>query len=109
MRGFCLNLARNPFCRNFLWLRLDSRNSFVGLLGLQKLSVPDDLPVVLKFRQLGAVQILTEPPELRLDVIEVHDANRRLLAPDDAQRLEPVPAGDAPSEASWPDISWLRP
>jgi hypothetical protein len=28
---------------------------------------------------------------------------------DSRHHVEPVPAGDAPSEASWPDISWLRP
>jgi hypothetical protein len=33
-----------------------------GLLGLEKLGVSDDLLVVLKFRQLSAVQILTELP-----------------------------------------------
>ena len=40
------------------------------------------------------MQILTELPELRLHIIEVHDANRRFLTPDDAQGLEPVSAGD---------------
>jgi hypothetical protein len=52
------------------------------------------LPVVLKLRQLGAVQILTELPELRIHIIEVNDAHRRLLSADGAQRFEPVPAGD---------------
>ena len=75
-------------------LRRTRRDGFPGLLGLQKLGVSDDLPVVLKFRQFGAVQILAEPPELRIHVIEVNDADRRLLAADDAQRFEPVPAGD---------------
>jgi hypothetical protein len=28
---------------------------------------------------------------------------------DSRHHVEPVPAGDGPSEASWPDISWLRP
>jgi hypothetical protein len=94
MRGFCVNLAQNPFCRHLLWRRLDRRNSFLGLLGFQKLSGFDDLLVILKLRQLGAVQILAELPELRINIVEVNDANRRLLATDDAQRFEPVPAGD---------------
>jgi hypothetical protein len=69
------------------------RNGSPGLLGFQELGVSGALLAVLKLRQLGAVQILTEPPELRIDIVEVNDADRRLPAPDDAQRLKPVPAG----------------
>ena len=54
----------------------------------------DDLPIVLKLRQLGAVQVLAEPPELRLHVVKIDDTDRRLLGSNQAQRLEPVPAGD---------------
>ena len=70
------------------------RDGFPGLLGFQKLGVSDNLLVVLKLRQLGAVQILTELPELRIHIIEIDDTDRRFLTPDDAQRLEPVPARD---------------
>ena len=68
-----------------LLLRRKRSYPFPSLLGFQEFRVSNDLPVVLKFGQLGPVQILTEPPELRIDIIEVNDADRRLLATDDAQ------------------------
>jgi hypothetical protein len=80
-------------------LRRERRDAFPSLLGFQKLGVSDELLVVLKLRQFGSVQILTELPELRIHIIEINDADRRLLAPDDAQRLKPVPTGDKNVEA----------
>jgi hypothetical protein len=68
-------------------------------LGFQEFRVADDLFVVLKLRQFGSVQILTELPELRVHIIEIDHTDRRLLATDDAQRFEPVPAGD---KTGWP-------
>jgi hypothetical protein len=77
-----------------LLLRRERSDRFPSLFGFQELGVSDDLLVVLKLRQLGAVQILTQPPELRIHIIEIDDADRRLLAPDDAKRLKPIPARD---------------
>jgi hypothetical protein len=51
------------------------------------------LLVVLKLREFSAVQVLAKLPELRIHIIEIDDADRCLLAPDDAQSLEPVSAG----------------
>lgn len=70
------------------------RRGFPGLFGFQKLGVSDNLLIVLKLRQLCAVVILAEPPQLRIHIIEVNNPDGRLLSADDAQRLEPVPAGD---------------
>jgi hypothetical protein len=64
------------------------------LLGFQKFGVSDDLLVVLKLRQFGSMQILTELPKLRIDIVEVNDADRRSLTTNEAQRLKPIPAGD---------------
>jgi hypothetical protein len=83
-------------------LRRDMRG-LPSLFGFHQFGVPDDLPVVLELRQLGAVQILTELPELRVHIIEIDDADRRLLATDDAQRLAPVPASDS-ALAPWRGI-----
>jgi hypothetical protein len=68
------------------------------LLGLQPLLRQPrelrDLLRPLQRGQLGAVQILRNAPEPRLDVVEVGDADGNALLANDAESFEPVSAGD---------------
>lgn len=69
-------------------------------------------PISLEMVEAAARQVARELSARKSHGAARSSRARRLHAAamsDGQRRLDQVPAGDAPSEASWPDISWLRP